>query len=560
MKKLLALIFLAISPLILAQSSPSTFDAATGIIRIPHIVLGDTHYEFVDLKVNSSGTLDVVEAGPVDNSPTIPPDASFVFVDSGTVMVPVVDAGTGTYFYNLVLSLVPGDKLAITSYEAESAELNFREGDIMTIDSAIVVSSDLNSVTYPDSFQNVAARPVELIAPQCDLTPSTFTYPADWNGDLGLPPIQDAPFGPGPELTIGLKDFWQVGNPSFNTGCAGDAEENFRLLVKRLIALNVSQIELTPWTFIDDRTSTWKILGPEELIAETGTSIPNDEELAWITQVAQENGLKVHWRNQIQGNLGSQIPAETLENMEKFLPAYEEYMLERADFLNSIGVDAMQFDCICWFAWYNDNEVTQPYHSLLDTLVVEIDQRFDGELFNEHQHLYLARNNILSTTDEVFINLSLWLDLDAEEQAALEPSMIKEKTIQAVNGVFSQYPQEVLDDITVSFEVGSPSRFNFFESRESIEETFCTSGFNTISQEGDECIQRTQITDFSAQARVVQGVLEGLKAQTLVPNFRVAAVGYWLTQPVLDGSTFPNIAYSVRGKPAEKILQIWFDR
>ena len=543
----------------LAQKPANIYDPETSTLRIFKLVLNESVYEYVDFKLNEEGMLDVIDAVVSFEPSTIPSDATFVFMDSETVIIPVIEV-LGKYYYNLELSILSSGKLAITTYETESSELLFREGESRVIDSAIVVSSNLSSVRYPDSFQMVLPLPIELIAPQCNLTPSSIVFPADWMGELDLPVIKGAPFGDGPELIISLKDFWQKGNPSFNQACAGNVRENFRSLVKRAKSLNAARIEITPWTFIDDRTSLWKILSTEELIALTNASVPTDEDIIWMTQVAHENGLKMQWRNQIQGNLNSQIPIETIGNMEKFVPAYEEFMLERADFLNGIGVDAMQFDCICWFAWYNENEVTSLYYNLLETLVLEIDSRFDGELYNEHQNWYLDRNNIVNTTDEITINLSLRFGLSAQEKILLEPSIIKAKTLQTIDAAFGEYSQEVLDRVTVVFEINSPSRFNFFEEQRSIEETFCTSEPDTISQNGSDCIQRSERADFASQARVVEGVLEALKVQTKVPNFRVSTTGYWITQPVLDGTTFPNIAYSVRGKPSEKILQIWFDR
>lgn len=553
------LLLLAFSEMPLAQDSVNIYDPQTSTLRISNLVVDGAIYEYVNLKFNGKGTLDIIDTLVSVGTSAIPTDATFFFRESGTILIPVINV-LGEYYYNVELSVLSGGELAVSSYETQSPKLLFRQGQSKIIDSAIIVSSNLDSVRYPDSFQKVSPLPVELIAPQCDLTPSTIAFPADWLGGLKLPKIQGAPFGEGSELIVSLKDFWQKGNPSFNQNCTGDVRENFRSLIKRAKSLNATRIEITPWTFIDDRTSTWKILSTEELIALKSTSVPTDKDITWMTQVAHENGLKIHWRNQIQGNLNSQIPSETIANMEKFIPAYEEFMLERASFLNDIGVDAMQFDCICWFAWYNENEVTSLFHNLLEALVLEIDSRFDGELYNEHQSLYLGRNNIVNTTNGVTINLSLRLFLSAEEQLSLAPSVIKEKTLETINATFSEYPQEVLDRVTVVFEINSPSRFNFFEKRRSIEETFCTSGFGAISQEGSNCIQRLERTDFASQARVIEGVLEALKIQTSVPNFRVSTIGYWITAPVLDGTTFPNIAYSVRSKPAEKILQIWFDR
>ena len=58
------------------------------------------------------------------------------------------------------------------------------------------------------------------------------------------------------------------------------------------------------------------------------------------------------------------------------------------------------------------------------------------QLYNEHQNWYLDRNNIVNTTDEITINLSLRFGLSAQEKILLEPSIIKAKTLQTIDAAF----------------------------------------------------------------------------------------------------------------------------
>jgi hypothetical protein len=41
-------------------------------------------------------------------------------------------------------------------------------------------------------------------------------------------------------------------------------------------------------------------------------------------------------------------------------------------------------------------------------------------------------------------------------------------------------------------------------------------------------------------------------------NMTGVAVAYWMDDNILPSTTFPNLAYSIRGKPAEAIVQRWF--
>ena len=114
--------------------------------------------------------------------------------------------------------------------------------------------------------------------------------------------------------------------------------------VARIKALNGDYVTLYPWTFIKASSGAWSIANPGEL----NTSTMDDTDLAWAVQQAHAQGIQVHWMNQIQGTLDSSIPPGTQENLDKFFAAFEPDMLERAEFLRSIGMDVISVSCICF--------------------------------------------------------------------------------------------------------------------------------------------------------------------------------------------------------------------
>ena len=88
------------------------------------------------------------------------------------------------------------------------------------------------------------------------------------------------------------------------------------------------------------------------------------------------------------------------------------------------------------------------------------------------------------------------------------------------------------------------------------EDQFCT------AQGGNPCYQKNLDVDFSAQAIAYEAMMEAIK-QTHNNYFNVGGVdsyGYWFTDVMLPDVSQPQIAQSVRNKPAESIIKEWFKK
>lgn len=549
-----------ISSLSYSQHEISSFDEQAGILEIPNVVLRSKLFSLVRLQDDGNGMFDIIGAVRDKDATVIPPNASFIFLDSLTIVIPVMEKGD-EYHYNQVYSISPKLKLSLKEVSLITDELLYQEGEITQIDSAVVIPSNLPDVKYKKSYSNLIDLPVNLIAPQCNLLPSAHVYPADWLGDLTLPDINGAPFNSDTRLAMGLKDIWFPTNPAFNENCEGDIQENFRQLIQTAVDMNIEYIEIFPWTLIDDRQPEWRIFNPEEVNTLLSASTIPDEDIAWIVEIAHEAGIEVYWRNQIQGVSDYSNPAETEDNMNNFLSAYEDFVLERAEFLESIGIDGMQFDCTCWFEYWVDNEITQIYFNGLDSLVPQIRNIFSGTLFNESQTTYLQYENISQLTDRVFIDIKSYLELTNEEQETLDVETIKNFYINSLEGIAAQFSSSYLQQVTFTFEIGADSRANFFEERGYVETAAgCNEGIDPETEQSVDCVQDVLTPDFALQARVLEGQLEAIKEQTAFPNYEVATNSFWLTPQLASDTTYPSLDNSIRSKPAEKIIQIWFDK
>ncbi|MHC1782263.1 MAG: hypothetical protein AB9891_05785 [Anaerolineaceae bacterium] len=99
------------------------------------------------------------------------------------------------------------------------------------------------------------------------------------------------------------------------------------------------------------------------------------------------------------------------------------------------------------------------------------------------------------------------------------------------------------------------------------EKDFLEKGWNEdmfcIERDGDPCYQKNLTVDFSLQAVAMEAMLE---AVSQVEGDRAMAVdnidiyGYWYTDVILPDFSQPQMAQSIRNKPAESVVYEWFKR
>lgn len=92
-----------------------------------------------------------------------------------------------------------------------------------------------------------------------------------------------------------------------------------------------------------------------------------------------------------------------------------------------------------------------------------------------------------------------------------------------------------------------------------MEETACTAAINDIQTSNTQCIQKGTETDFSLQAIVIQAQLEYIKNLNR-NNLIVFANDYFVTDSLTPQTAYPNLAYSIRNKPAEGVVRAWFNK
>ena len=412
------------------------------------------------------------------------------------------------------------------------------------------IPTDPARIDYPWSYRTPATT--ASTTPPCDHAVTQLVVPRSWMGSGELPSITGAPLAPGIQRGIGHKDVWQVGNPSFANGCSGDVRQAFLRTLDRVKSIGADYITLTPWTFIIITNGVWSISHPDAV----NSSIIGDADLTWAVQQAKSRGLKVHWMNQIQGGFedGREIiPRGTIENVTKFLAAYEPYMLERAAFLQRIGVDVMQVSCVC-FTFLEDAALNTVYGTRMIETVPKIRGVFRGQL-RMKAHVSLTTSAPLRNAVDL-VELTYWFGHQGLTDPNTPVSVLTSRyqnALQGQTGIYSTLGKPVI------FELYGAPRADFL-STQYIEETFCVADFNTIFVSDKNCIQRAMKPDFAQQARLLHAQLVVASQQTALQVYGVEMGAYWMVDQLTPSSTFPHIAVSARNKPAEGVLKAWFRR
>jgi hypothetical protein len=359
-----------------------------------------------------------------------------------------------------------------------------------------------------------------------------------------------------------MKDVWDRTNPAYVRNCSGDARQVFRETIRRTKEIGADYLVITPWTFVRTSSGPWRVFNPEELL----TSTMSDADLQWAVQETHAAGLKIHWLNQIGGACTSLISCQagwpSLDEMGKFMTAYREYILERATFLNNIGVDVMQADCICYWDFWMDNDRMTVFYDSLETVFPSLKSRFGGKIrigYNNQlnrrpllveltDYLVGAPPNTPLTTQEEFESISV------ADLAAVYLRQLYLGTTKFLSGELFPGAQKPW-----IFQISAPSRHQV-SGHAGIEESFCTTTADGGAEDTVNCFQRTVQTDFSIQAKIYQAQFSAVVSQNRLPVFAIEPGTYWMVDKLDATTSFPNIAFSPRNKPAEAIVRHWFRR
>jgi len=413
---------------------------------------------------------------------------------------------------------------------------------------------DTKNISYPASY-TVTAAPSQVNTNPCNLDITTVTYPKTYIGNFPLPEVKGAPFDKSVVRGIGLVDSWGKDNPTWTDGCKGNIRDEFTKTVARIKSLGAEWIVLIPWTLMKERSDgSWYIMPQSEI------NVMPDDDLEFAVKTAKAAGLKVHWRNQIQGLQTTKeiaVPSYNQTNLQKFIAAYKPYMEDRAAVLQRLGVDAMDVDCsYCWVAGYpaHESDYTSLFLPALIDVSTTIKSRYQGKTSVFFIDTFMSQPDIFKNVDIVNVDFPLPTLTDSQLQT-LSVTNYKSYVNSVRNGI------HVVDSLgkIIALSFAMDSRLGAIGNQPFVEGSHCTATATFTSiQDTANCIQRTIPADFSAQAIVFEAILEEIKSIELKSPKWVFANGYSFTDFLMPTTAFPNINTSFRSKPAEGIVKKWF--
>ena len=427
--------------------------------------------------------------------------------------------------------------------------------------------STQTSVPYPNGYTVATNDSRDIQTDPCKLNLDVVTYPQAWIGRRPLPAASGAPLDANIGRGVIIKDIMLDNNPGFvlqgapdaPNGCnngAGALKGEFTKTANRIASLKAGYVKITQWhsAYINSDGS-YAIRKADDTFGPL-----SDANLNAFVQAAHAAGLKVVLWNQIQifaeknGDF-IPIPESNSTNYRKWFAAFKPFMLERAAFYQSIGVDVWDAACdVCMFYQTpnkSEADIELFYNENL-AIIKAVKQVFRGKSFVGARDWFAYGSEYLNYID--YLEAGMWWNKDYT---------LQESDALTVAGFRSAINSNITDVLKYGKPVfiffGMQSRRNALSLPGYMEETACSAAVNDLQTSNTQCIQKATETDFSLQAIVIQAQLEYIKSLNQ-SRLIVFANDYFVTGSLTPQTAYPNLGYTIRNKPAEGVVRAWFNK
>jgi len=418
----------------------------------------------------------------------------------------------------------------------------------------ITTPNDPTVIPYPEFYTNrPSSLTIRVPDPYCTVQSDVIAYPSSYLGSFPMPAISGAPLASGIARGVNFKDFWDppnFGTATLNNGCSDSMHDAFTDSVARVKRMGADHLSVvsTP-VFVDASGNMLQhpVDGQAVMLnpAWPGAGI-GEPDLAFIVSTASKAGLDV-WIDFQVCCIGDVPPSS--DWFASFLDAYTPYVVQMAQLAEKYGVKSIMLN---WGAW-NDYSVTQfgdLYTDKLEAALSQIRSVYHGTVrLYDWGAVDITRASAISLYKNVD---ALLLEFDApllssDENQNLTFSLVKQKYKHLFAGMANEFVASFPSQ-KIAFYALIQSHRNFLQTGW-IEDANCVNG----------CMQRMLQTDFSVQAIAYEALLEAA-AESGIDFMSFDSKNYWYTDTILPDTAFPNMAQSVRNKPAETILQRWYKK
>jgi hypothetical protein len=417
---------------------------------------------------------------------------------------------------------------------------------------ALSVSADPGKVKYPDDYL-VAPMPATVVDPYCGITRDPEIFPADYLGAFPLPAVRGAPFPASVALSVQMKDYWKAGlnHAQLNFGCTGSLHQAFMSSLARLKQLGAAQVALVTFDRTFDATASSPAFDPNDEQIEPS-------ELAFIGSAATSAGLSsvLYMQVSLPDEKGNNLPsAPTVAYFGALLDGYTTRVVAQAQAAQAAHIGAMTLNWIEYCMDFNLHpELVDTFAAKLGAALPQVRAAFSGKVLLVDHCLSADLTKLkplISSVDGIIIEVQTQILTPTEDQAP---------TLDLLLGKYSAF----LDGVKARWG-GSGKPITLLTTIQSHRQ-FLETGWieDTPYPCTPDCVENHLTIDFSLQAMAYEALLEAVKAEQAA-GLDIAFVepsGYWETDDLLPEPgypwVFPNMAHTIRNKPAEAIVYQWF--
>lgn len=411
------------------------------------------------------------------------------------------------------------------------------------IDDAVTIPTDISKISYPVFYKDIKPSAVTVQNPYCLIDAETVSYPKSYLGTYDLPQVDGAPLPADIKRAVGLKDSWPS-DPNLNhcviTG--NTMFDTFEKSLPRVSALGAQQIHVTNFVSFNNF---------QEASLDVTKKAISDETLRKIAQSARKHGLDVIlYLNIAPGNQQvTEVPSN--EWLGKYMDSYETFLLSQAKVAQEAGITAMMLNHFDYQPTIRGFE--NVYQEKMLALLKKVREVYSGKVILMLEPFSGAD---LSKLDLLFKSVDVFLYTPDTTPLARVP----DKTVSVDN--IKNYYLNFFNDLGVRF--GKYQKPFFLRVLIQSEKDFLVKGWNEdqfcIKKGDNPCYQKDLVVDFSSQAIAYEALMEAIKAshKKVINIGAVDTYGYWFTDVMLPDTSQPQMAQSVRNKPAESIVKAWF--
>ena len=380
-------------------------------------------------------------------------------------------------------------------------------------------------------------------------------FPANYKGNYSEPkPTGKLPASYSRTMNFKDLDAW-FSKPKTNT-CNDKIQYLSNVYIEslnRVKDLGVDTVWIYNYGYWDDfRKPIWSI-SPSDF------AIPK-EVMSVIVAEANKRNIKVFmsWQMNNSDNVSAwnslDNEALTEEKLTILMNSFKSHMIEIAKFSNSIGIYGLAGDIGSFIPSFlkTDSKKREIYILKTAETIGEIRKVFAGKIAYGQYDSPLD-NRVISQIDELHFVMFLSGTHTYSPFTIELMKMVAGWQIGFAKDAIEKQGATLALKKPIVWEVYAQSTSDFYLKNGYMEDSFCFS----------PCGQLELQTDFSAQSIAVEAAFQAITQDQFFQTSGVTFTNYWLgdeiTPTQLSGNTsFPNIASSIRNKPAELIVKTWY--